>query len=99
MREPGSGRLGECLQSSNQYSVSDASFEAIFSLCIKSLLLSGDCASKTFAPIEVPLLSNCLAMVYLRFSSSRSVNSITSSANLKEVSTIRFPVAFIFVVL
>lgn len=96
---PGSGRLGEFLQSSSQYSVSEASLAAIFSLCTKSFLLSGVCASKTFAPMEVPLLSNCLAMVYLRVSSRRSANSIMSRANLNEESTIKFSVAFIFVVL
>ena len=45
---------------SNQYSVSPASFKAIYILAIKSALLCANCASFMFAPTLVPLRSTCL---------------------------------------
>ena len=45
---------------SSQYSVSPASFNAIYILAIKSALLCANWASFIFAPMLVPLRSNCL---------------------------------------
>ena len=45
---------------SSQYSVSPASFSAIYILAIKSALLCANWASFIFAPMLVPLRSNCL---------------------------------------
>jgi hypothetical protein len=47
----------------NQYKVSRASLSAMLYLLIKSARLCPACASCTFAPTEVPDLSNCCAKI------------------------------------
>jgi len=57
---------------------------------MKSALLSAYCASKTFAPIEVPLLNNCLATTYFLLDSSNSQNFTISTEKSNDFSTIIF---------
>lgn len=56
---------------SSQYSVPSASFWEIHNLWIKSIELSAFFASRTFAPMEVQLLSICLERTYSFFDSQR----------------------------
>ena len=80
--------LDSCSKRS-QYLVSLASFEAIDIFARKSARLWAAHASSTFAPILVPLLSNCFESTY----SCRACNSrykrTTSSAKLNVFSRIR----------
>ena len=57
------------LSSRNQYRDSLHSFRAMYILALKSSLLIPYSASAIFAPILVPLLSNCLDRTYSRFCS------------------------------
>lgn len=63
--------------SSSQYSVSDASFSAMLILETKSALLCPRTASRTFAPMLVPLRSSCLERTNSRFSAHKYWYSLT----------------------
>ena len=82
-------------KSSNQYSVSEHSFNAISSLWTKSALLCAYFASWRFAPIEDDERSNWLTYTEHPLISSHTseidiANSIASSRNLFFSSTISF---------
>ena len=62
-------RYDALLSSRNQYRDSLHSFSAIYILALKSSLLIPNSASAIFAPILVPLLSNCFERTYSRFCS------------------------------
>ena len=61
----------------SQYSVSLASFNAIFNLLVKSAFEGASCASAIFAPIEVPLLKICLPSINSFFSLIKNWYSLT----------------------
>lgn len=78
-------------RSCNQYNVSRDSFDAIANLAQKSFFDCPASDSTTFAPIEVPLLSNCLDRTYSLRSSFRYLhNLIIRSANVKLLFLITF---------
>ena len=56
--------VSESFNSSNQYSVSSASFKEMLSLLIKSAVLYAFLLSAIFAPILVPLRQSCFDMMY-----------------------------------
>jgi len=63
--------VSESFNSSNQYSVSSASFKEMLSLLIKSAVLYAFLLSAIFAPILVPLRQSCFDMIYSCRSSVR----------------------------
>ena len=78
---------------SNQYAVSSASFKAIDNLWIKSTSLWAFLLSLIFAPILVPLLKICLAIIYYFFSSFKNLeNLIILTANCLDLSATVIPI-------
>ena len=75
----------------NQYTVSYASFSAMFILLMKSGLLCACCASATLAPILVPLRINCFERIYSLCSLCKYWHSFTArTAKLKLFPCIAF---------
>ena len=59
--------ISDLVSTSSQYSVSSASFKAIFSLLVKSALLCAFLLSRIFAPILVPERRICFERTYSFF--------------------------------